>query len=557
MQSRISYFNGTAFRKNITRFAPAWAIYLVGCLLVLLNFISDSQPSATCRDLNGSLMLMAVANFVYALLVAELVFGDLFTPRLCNALHAMPMRREGWFLTNTASGLCFGFVPYLVLALCFLPRLEWWWSSAFIWMLVADLQYFFFFGLAVFCVFCTGNRFAMALVYGIINFFSLLLGWIAETLYLPLLNGLLFDWTPFQRFCPVVQLAGVSDYFAEPVADYDVVFFARSRSESWIYLIILAALGIGLLIGALLLYRKRNLESAGDFVAVKPLGPVFRVIYTLTMGGMFQLFGELFMDESGITVFLVAGLVIGYFTGHMLVQRRVKVFTFRTLIGFGVLAAVLFGSMGITKLDPFGIVRWVPRTEEVETVEISTYPESYPEDSMKLREPADIQNIIAVHQGILEKDQSDGDKADLYLTYHMTDGKTVRRYYRISVDSEEGKTLNAYFSRPEYVLGYTDWAEFLDSVTEVYVENGSFTGEDAHALLEAIRADCQAEAMNQNGDYHQQGGTGYYYTWVSYGMDQNGDGYADTHWEITVFSDSRNTVNWLEQRRSEWSYDAS
>ena len=555
MQSRISYFNGTAFRKNITRFAPAWAIYLAGCLLVLLNFVNNDQPSAAFRDLNGSLMLMAAVNFLYALLVAELVFGDLFNTRLCNALHAMPMRREGWFLTNVASGLCFGIVPYLVLALCLLPRLEWWWSSAFVWMLVADLQYFFFFGLAVFCVFCTGNRFAMALVYGLINFFSLLLGWLVDALYIPLMNGVLFSYDPFQKFCPVVQLSSISDYFAEPVADYDVVFFARSRSESWIYLIILAVLGIGLLIGALLLYRKRNLECAGDFVAVKPLGPVFRVIYTLTVGGMFQLFGELFMDESGITVFLVAGLLIGYFTGHMLVQRRVKVFNLRTLIGFGVLAVVLFGSMGIARLDPFGVVRWVPQAAEVKSVTISSYNQKYSDDYMKLTDPTDIQTITAVHQGILEQERTDGDQAVLYLTYHMTDGKTVRRYYRISVDSEEGKTLNAYFSRPEHVLGYTDWAKFLDSVSEVYVENGSFTGEDARELLEAIRADCEAETMNQNGEYHQQGGTGYYYAWVSYGVDQNGDGYADIHWEITVFSDARNTVNWLEARREIWSYE--
>ena len=61
--------------------------------------------------------------------------------------------------------------------------------------------------------------------------------------------------------------------------------------------------------------------------------------------------------------------------------------------------------------------------------------------------------------------------------------------------------------------------------------------------------------MNQNGEYHQQGGTGYYYAWVSYGVDQNGDGYADIHWEITVFSDARNTVNWLEARREIWSYE--
>ena len=29
MKSRISFFNATVFKKNLTRFAPAWGLYTV------------------------------------------------------------------------------------------------------------------------------------------------------------------------------------------------------------------------------------------------------------------------------------------------------------------------------------------------------------------------------------------------------------------------------------------------------------------------------------------------------------------------------------------------
>lgn len=545
MKSGISFFNGTAFRKNITRFLPVWTIYLLGCIMVLMGIVSDSQPTTAHSDLEAIICLMAVVNMFYALLNAELLFGDLFNSRLCNALHSMPLRREGWFLTNVASGLCFGFVPYLVLALCFIPRLEWYWTSAFAWMLAVNLEYLFFFALAVFCVFCTGNRFATALVYGLINFLALLMGWLVETLYIPQLKGVMFNWELFHLFCPIVQLADIYDYF--------------DTFESWTYLIVLAVLGVALLAVSLQMYRKRKLECAGDFVAIKGLAPVFQVIYTLTVATVFHLFSDVFLGSDAQILFLLVGLVIGYFTGEMLIQRTVQVFKLRSLAGLAILAAVLLGTMGLTRLDPLGISTWIPKAEQVSKIELCHDVYAYYYNVPVALTDEEIPAGLEVHRQLLDShtdDESSIGCTDIEIVYTLASGRMVYREYRIPVSSPVGDTLNDWFSAPEHILKYDDWENCLNSLVEIRVENAVYTGEEARALLTAVKADCEAGTMTQDWDFHDRNNTGAVgsYAWLSITFD---DTLASNHYyrELTIYEDSLNTVAWLQEQESKWRYD--
>ena len=72
----------------------------------------------------GNLQLMGLVNLLFAPLVAMLLFGDLYNSRMCNALHAMPVRRETLFLTNVVSGLLFSMIPTAVMALLSVPLLN-------------------------------------------------------------------------------------------------------------------------------------------------------------------------------------------------------------------------------------------------------------------------------------------------------------------------------------------------------------------------------------------------------------------------------------------------
>ena len=189
MKSRTSSFNVTVFKKDLTRFAPAWAIYGIVLLLVLMAAVSDNEIYYRVNNVEAFVVVMAWINLFYGALVAQLLFGDLYNSRLCNALHAMPVTREGWFWTHTVSGLLFSLILNLALALLAVPVLNLGagWAAIPLWLLGTSLQYLFFFGTAVLCVMLSGNRLGQLALYAIVQFAGLLAYWLASRIYEPLL----------------------------------------------------------------------------------------------------------------------------------------------------------------------------------------------------------------------------------------------------------------------------------------------------------------------------------------------------------------------------------
>ena len=117
MKSRMLFFNGTVFKKNITRFAPVWALYSVFLLMLMVVMALDNSSYYFASNIADSTTPFAIINFFYALVCTQLLFGDLCNSRMCNALHAMPLRREQWFFTNVLSGLDFSVIPNTAFAI--------------------------------------------------------------------------------------------------------------------------------------------------------------------------------------------------------------------------------------------------------------------------------------------------------------------------------------------------------------------------------------------------------------------------------------------------------
>ena len=80
----------------------------------------------------------------------------------------------------------------------------------------------------------------------------------------------------FIRFSPVVQMAENYNMFSVKWEKLDGLIrnVRIVIGEGWGYTGICAGIGLLALVLALLIYRKRHLECAGDLVAVKPLAPV-------------------------------------------------------------------------------------------------------------------------------------------------------------------------------------------------------------------------------------------------------------------------------------------
>lgn len=551
MKSRTSSSKLAAFRKDITRFAPAWALYtlfLFLCLVLLINCDSDFDYNY-CSTLADSIILMPMANLCYALLCGELLFGDLFSSRMCNALHAMPPRRESWFLTHVLSGLFFSFVPNLLFAAINCLLLGQNFSIALYWLLAVCLQYLFFFGLAVLAALCVGNRFAMALVYGILNFLSLLIYWLVSTLYEPLLYGIQFEAEPFLLFCPVVHMCQCSpmDVWQSTETTPDGVITRTGITAAplgdWWYLWVCAAIGLVFLVLALLLYRRRKLECAGDFMAEPKAAPVFLVLYSLMAGTVFQLFFQLFTGWNQNYLFLAIGIVVGFFTGQMLLKRTLRVFQLKSLLGLVALAAALGLSLGLTALDPIGITRYVPEAEDVASVSVAPL---YSGSACRLESAEDIENILEVHRAALENRQAPDSVNTFTLTYTLKSGAQVRRYYSLDASSEASQVLRGYFSRPESVLGpeIADLENFLSSIQDICIDGETWLDKaDFQSFTEAVLLDCQAGTMAQSWYFHDWDGCAYWVEFCFITPSNSPNRYMD----IQIFESCANTVAWLEE----------
>ncbi len=542
MKLRTSSFNFSVFRKDITRFSPVWVLYSVFLLLAMMVLYSDYDSMAYGVMNFG--YWMVVMNLLYALLCAQVLFGDLFNSRMCNALHALPLRRESWFGIHVLSGLCFSLIPNFVFALLMFPAEE---GVQWFWLLQSTLQFVLFFGTAVLCVQLVGSRFAMVVVYGLLHFGALLVYWLLETLYVPLLPGVVMDAEAFRYFCPTVG------FFSQPPMDaeyfnYQDGFALTQSIDGWSYLAITAAVGVVCGVLALMLYRKRHLETAGDFVAVKWLKPVFLISYTFAVAAFFQMTYELFIGDEG-WVFMLLGIAVGYFTAQMFLMRTVKVFRKKSLIGFAAFTLAVVVSLGLTVLDPVGFTRWVPDSEDVQSVWLEQ--NGY---NAELTDPNLLERIEEFHNavapGYLGAETLDGHR--IGLTYKLKNGKTVRREYWVSEHSEEGEILQPVISSPEFVLGeFLCWKDMGGGFSIIYyTDDEHWVSRSLYPeLMECLIKDCQEGNLPQR-----------WWDWndITTEMELNlrcgAEQYGYQYLNLTITDQAVHTVEWLRQQKFYWDW---
>lgn len=536
MKSRTFFFNFRVMRKDLTRFAPLWVLYAVAEVLCLMT-IQLKNPAILANDMKSIMGPVSLAHMGYTFLVAACLFGDLFDTRLCNGLHAMPIRREGWLLTHLASGLLFAAVPAVLGGGFACVLLGKYYRMALLWQATSLLQYIFFFGLAVFSVMCAGKRLGMAAIYAALNFLSMLVYWIGDLVYVSLLPGVVLGDTWFQRFCPVATFR--NSIYVE--FSYDKILggiFEGYVSGSWQYLYICAAIGMVFLVLAWLLYGKRALETAGDFVSFRPMRIFFLLVYTFAAGALVYSFHYIFGTALQNYTFLAVGMILGWFTGWMLLERTVKIFTPKVFLLFAVFAALFAGSLGITYMDPAGITTYIPNIEMVQTASVYTMNDSYRYESKYdtggrvLTDPEDIKLIQDLHRQMMETPEyEDRETINITVHYELKDGMSVYRNYNVPAQTETAENLSRYLSNVHSIFMTNDWQmvkECTDHI-RIYPQGDGMNSveitdkEQIRQILEAVKADCEAGTLAQHDYLHpdEEYLAGMDVTWIWLASDGN------------------------------------
>ena len=582
---------------------------MLGVVLLYSNGGTMKQFHFAKNYINDMFSIMAVVNLGYALLVAQLLFGDLYNSRMCNMLHAFPVSRESWFFTNVLSGLTFSLVPTAVMALVAAPLLM---GSIFenavilspLVFLAANLEFVCFFGIAAFAAMCTANRFTMTAGYGLLNAGAMIAYWLVDTVYTPMLYGVI---TPVALMWNLTPMYHMSERrFVESTASfYDLREIYGDRlegavaqftiTEEWPHLWIIAGVGIVFALLALVLYKKRDLECAGDAVAFSWLVPVFEVLCAVFVATATQYTLENLLYLENISLWMLfLGLVVGWFVAKMLVERSARVFRLKNCTGLLILSAVFGVSLALTHFDVLGIEDYIPAAAKVKSVQLAT-------DWSSFRKMEDVQEIEAMldlqKESLAERVENSGtylqgydgswvfyvdtndhlyDKEDketpykfaasVNLTYELTNGKIVKRRYNVWAESPAGEIVNTHLN---------SWDELNDPYER---EDGTMTTrleeamkhfemidvgytnpqdlpeicrskDAAMELLQCIDRDLQEGHMAQHPYFHR-GCFRYEDEWTEDGYSLTdcttiNIGGRKTNWYVNVYPDATHTLRWL------------
>lgn len=456
MKSGTSYFNPTLFKKNLTRYWPIWALYAlvwiyalpVRCMMVVsrnqlwMGETPVKQVQAFANQipdlLEGFGTFMA---FSFGVLTAMAMFSYLYNNRSAGMIHSLPVRREGLFLTGYLSGLVCLLGPHLLVWLLTLGAEGL--CSGYVdlytislWLAAQSAMCLFFYSFAVFCAMFTGHLLALPAFYGILNFLAAILMLLFDVLFEPFLYGYAGMTSTVEEvvwwLTPAVRLA-------ENVRWRNETF--GYRLEGIPELVIYSAVGLVFAALALLVYRKRHIETAGDVVAVAVVRPIFKYGVALCSGlcfgyWLYAMFG--INTPFGLTGSLLLWTFIGYFVAEMLLKKSFRVW--KAWKGCAVLVVVMAVGTVALQMDLFGFGSYVPAVGRVDAVYIDGYG-GYPYDAGRdfVFETTDrtiIEKTVALHQGFVDqhKNPDTGEGGDnsyirLRVTYTLDNGRVVRREY--------------------------------------------------------------------------------------------------------------------------------
>lgn len=424
MRSKTSCFNGAVYLGCLGRGWPVWgAAILVWCLILPVPTLSGGSRGADfARDLllETGFAAGAILCAMLAIAAAMVVFSFLYQAKSTSFMAALPLRREGLFLSAWLAGFTMlagvGVVTAVLTLLAQLAANALCPAAVLGWLGLYLLQALCFYGLASFCALLTGCLWVLPLLYIALNFLVISL-WM---LISGVLDKLVFGFRELgeglaRTLTPLIRMLA---WQWEP--DYPRL----------LALALYALGGLVLSALALLLFRRRRMEAASDVVAVRALKPAFRWCLAIASALTFaNLLYELTMDEGYRTgwmlLFALIGGLVGWLSAEMLNRKSFRVR--HTWPGFAVFAIVLSALIIGCGSGCFGYERFVPDQGEITVVDFD-----YGGTHGEVTASADLALLREVHTALTgRKGESGVYQGRLYLSYTLRGGRVVQRDYRL------------------------------------------------------------------------------------------------------------------------------
>ena len=559
MRSGTSYFNKTLFAKHFARFWPIWGLYgLIWTMCLPLGILLDSRSGWTqvrarvlplnYLDTSGWFSAATFLAVVFGLLAAMAVFSYLYSARSVGLFHALPLRREGLFLTSYLAGLGFLILPNAAVFLLALAAEAACgavvFSSLFTWLVVSSLLGLFFYSFAVFCAMFTGHILALPAFYVVLNGLAAGLAVLFGQMAHEFLFG--FDGASWLTglaswLSPVLQLSACRVVFpaVTDAAGYSVADEASAYFTGLGYVALYALVGVALAAVALAVYRRRQLETAGDVVSVSWVRPVFKYgvafCAAVALGEtLYSIFSALLPRGAwGLLLMLLMWGAVGYFVAERLLRKKFWVFR-GSWKGCVVLLCCLAAAMCLMEFDVTGFEKRVPDPARVQSVSLDMGSTAPYDDAngrtLTLETPEELAAVTELHRAIVARkadiegtepgytyerldsglEVEASGQAWVQLRYTLTDGSVVTRSYHIPLTQEAlddpdtpaarldallnapGQAEKAYFgamAEGDYLISAVVTQPQYDGEGAYYYDEKPVDSAGLEALWSAVQAD--------------------------------------------------------------------
>lgn len=384
--------NGSLLKSSIKRFWPLWLVDLCAwALLVVMPLyaaisaiggeglaLSDTVQVQQSTWTALTFMTLPIVC-VGAIIVAVCLNERLFSPQAATFYGQLPLGRDTLFATSFVAGILPQFAVEALVALFVLPltamapgidalMVGQWLAFALVVTLVMH-------AMAQAACQLAGNIPVAVFLYFLANFLVECLEVAVRLLASALLyglsprEGLAFDWAS-----PIVGLF-----------HYGLVPEAYGSAYNWAVLAAYCVFALVALALAWFLNRRRDMERAGDAVAIDVLQPVLKYLAGICAALLVGAVAFLCLWVSGrgsalylntveavtLAVLMFAGAFLGVLFAQMAIARSSHVLGGCWKGGL-ILSAVVALSVMLCHADALGVARYVPEASDVERMEVLT-----------------------------------------------------------------------------------------------------------------------------------------------------------------------------------------
>ena len=438
MPSERTFFNKAVYKRTLSRFWILGAAYAVAlCFLTIMcgRFFYNSEAAEAAEYVSYSILSNLtrreiVAAAIAAVVMAIAVYAWMFRKTSAAYIAALPVTREALLISGMLAALTILILPclfsMLVSLLLYGGAGPVYVSSLLCSTAAVVLMNIAFFGLASFCTVFTGNAAVLPALYA-----AALYGFVGIEAVI--------------RYIAEFLLFGVRGTGWELAVLSPVYYFSNNYVGSYSYALPLTAIyavaGVILAGLAVIFFRHRRMEAAGEVVAVPVLRPIFRWglaaavslgMAVLTLKTVFGV-GSYAAGNGGtpgkVAILLLAmlfGAAVGWFGAEALMRKTLRVFD-RHWKGLGVFCALLCSLVIGGEFDVFGVERYQPDADEIGYAAVYGWGEYIP---TRIMQPENVEALLSLQKDIIAnkkayESQRGFNTFPLTIEYFDTNGKLL------------------------------------------------------------------------------------------------------------------------------------